>query len=526
MAVTESRPDQRVPAAGDLFADRSRAATLRDTSGDWPSWTLTERQLADFELLATGALTPLRGYLTSKEHESVAGDMTLPDGSFAPWPVTLDVSDDVAGRLDPGTSLALRDTEGTLLGALNVSEVWRADVYLEMTTIYERPPANRPLAARVAGSVEAVATPAHYDFPGMRYTPRALRREVSAHADRVIAYVTGEPMHRAEFELTRRAIEEQPDSQLLLLALVGPGVGSVDRYTRIRCYQALLPAYPPRRAMLAVVPYATRAGSSREALLQTCIAREYGATNVITSDPLVRSQQRTIGIVVTTPALPAATRTLSLEEQERLLDSGQELPRWFTLPEVSAELQRSHRPRSRQGFVVFFTGLSGSGKSTIARVLEARMRERGRTVTVLDGDAVRHHLSAGLGFSRADRDRNIERIAFVAGEVARHGGVALCAPIAPYDEARKNARQAVRDAGGVFVLVHVATPLKVAEQRDPKGLYARARAGLIESFTGVNDPYEKPDDADVVVDTTKTSAEEAAGAVLAWLGQHGYITNR
>jgi sulfate adenylyltransferase len=223
--------------------------------------------------------------------------------------------------------------------------------------------------------------------------------------------------------------------------------------------------------------------------------------------------------------VPPAAHVKKLSETElRLhLAEGREIPQWFTSSVVAQELQRTYPPRQKQGFTIFLTGLSGAGKSTIANVLLVKLLERGdRRVTLLDGDLVRKHLSSELGFSKEHRDLNIRRIGFVASEVTKNGGIAICAPIAPYDSTRKEVRDMVEKGGG-FVLVHVATPIEICERRDRKGLYAKARAGKIQQFTGISDPYQVPNDAEVAIDTAKLTPEEAAEKILAFLEREGYV---
>jgi sulfate adenylyltransferase len=381
----------------------------------------------------------------------------------------------------------------------------------------------------------------------------------------VVAFQTRNPMHRAHFELTLRAAREL-EANLLIHPVVGmTKPGDVDHYTRVRCYQRLLERYPHNTAMLSLLPLAMRMGGPREALLHAIIRKNYGCSHFIVgrdhagpgndsngrpfygpydAQELLRQHEEEIGIrmvpfrmVVYVEDLdgyrpqdevPEGARVLSLsgtELRDRLAD-GREIPEWFTFPEVAEELRRTHPPRQHQGFTVFFTGLSGSGKSTVANVLMVKLLEMGgRPVTLLDGDIVRKHLSSELGFSKEHRDLNIHRIGFVASEITKNGGIALCAPIAPYDSVRKAVRHMVEPGGG-FVLIHLATPLEVCEQRDRKGLYAKARAGVIKQFTGISDPYEPPDDADVVIDTSDLSPEEAAQLVILHLEHEGYVGAR
>ncbi len=556
----------------DLQADRARAAELKALSREWPSWTLRPRQLCDLELLASGGFSPLTGFLGRRDHESVCSQMRLADGTLWPIPVNLDVDEAVALGLAPGGRLVLRDPEGVMLAVLHVAEIWRPDRRQEALAVYGTDDVAHPGVAHllestepwyVGGRVEALQAPAHHDFRTLRLTPAELRAEFGRLGwRRVIAFQTRNPLHRAHFELTVRAARET-EANLLLHPSVGlTKPGDVDHYTRVRCYQAILGRYPQHTVKLALLPLAMRLGGPREALWHAIIRKNHGCTDFIVgrdhagpgkdksgrpfyepyaAQALVRGHEGELGIGVVPfremvyvserdaympeEEVPEGAAVLSLSgtELRRRLAEGREIPSWFTFPEVAAELRRSHPPRSRHGFTVFFTGLSGAGKSTVANVVLSRLLEMGgRPVTLLDGDIVRKHLSSELGFSRKDRDINIRRIGFVASEITKNGGIALCAPIAPYDAARREVRAMIEPLGG-FVLAYVDTPLDVCESRDRKGLYAKARAGLIEGFTGISDPYEPPTDAEVVLKTAEITPDEAAQQVILHLEREGYI---
>ncbi|HEY5034093.1 MAG TPA: bifunctional sulfate adenylyltransferase/adenylylsulfate kinase, partial [Candidatus Dormibacteraeota bacterium] len=415
----------------------------------------------------------------------------------------------------------------------------------------------------VGGELEGLQVPLHYDYGDLRHTPAELRAIFQQRGWRqIVAFQTRNPLHRAHFELTLRAAK-QVEANLLIHPVVGmTKPGDVDHYTRVRCYQAIMPSYPPGTAMLSLLPLAMRMGGPREALLHAIIRRNHGVTHLIVgrdhagpgkdslgrpfygpyeAQEMVRLHEDELGVQMVPfqemvyvedrdtympdDEVPKGARVLSISgtEQRRRLNEGAELPSWFTPPAVAAELRRSYPPRSKQGFTLFFTGLSGSGKSTIANVVLVKLLEiGGRPVTLLDGDIVRRHLSSELGFSKEHRDLNIRRIGFVASEITGNGGIAICAPIAPYDATRKEVRHIVEPRGG-FVLIHVATPIEVCEERDRKGLYAKARAGILKEFTGVSDPYEKPADADLVIDTTGVTPAEAAQQIILHLEREGYI---
>ena len=569
-------PNHLNPPHGGVLVDPmvgpDRAAELKEASRDWPSWDLTPRQLCDLELLLNGGFSPLTGFMTRAEYEGVVEGMRLPGGLLWPMPITLDVDEEFADTLESGGRLALRDPEGVMLAALHVEDVWRPDREAEAVKVFgtdnpEHPGVDHLLRRTgpvyVGGRLEGLQLPVHYDFRTLRPTPAELREELARMGWRkVVAFQTRNPMHRAHQELTLRAAKEV-EANLLIHPVVGmTKPGDVDHYTRVRCYQALLGRYPKHTVKLALLPLAMRMGGPREALWHAIIRKNHGCSHLIVgrdhagpgsdssgkpfygpydAQELVRRHEEELGVAMVpfkmmvyveekdcympVDEVPEGVRTLSIsgtELRERLA-AGREIPSWFTFPEVARELQRSHPPRHRQGFTVFFTGLSGSGKSTVANVLMVKFLEMGgRPVTLLDGDIVRKNLSSELGFSKEHRDINIRRIGFVASEITKNGGIAICAPIAPYDSVRKEVREMIQPRGG-FVLVYLNTPLEVCERRDRKGLYAKARAGIIKEFTGISDPYEAPEDAEVVIDTSDMTPDEAAQIVLLHLEREGYV---
>ncbi|HEX3126482.1 MAG TPA: bifunctional sulfate adenylyltransferase/adenylylsulfate kinase [Thermoanaerobaculia bacterium] len=555
-----------------LLVDADRSAELKAASRDWPSWDLTPRQLCDVELLVNGGFSPLTGFMGRADHDSVCERMRLADGTLWTIPILLDIPRELADKLRPGTGvLALRDPEGVMLAALHVEELWDLDAMASAAATFGTTDAKHPGVAAlsrsnpvcVGGRLEGLQLPVHYDFRQLRHTPAELRAEFIREGwRRVVAFQTRNPMHRAHCELTMRAAKEA-QANLLIHPTVGmTKPGDLDHYTRVRCYQAVLGRYPQHTAKLALLPLAMRMGGPREAVLHATIRKNYGCTHFIVgrdhagpgndsqgkpfygpydAQELLRTHEEELGVKMVPfqmvtyvedqdtymPAdeVPPGARTLDISgtELRRRLQEGREIPTWFSFPEVAEELRRTHPPRHKQGFTVFLTGLSGSGKSTIANALLVKFMEMGgRPVTVLDGDIVRKHLSSELNFSKEHRDINIRRIGFVASEITKNGGIAICAPIAPYDSVRKEVRSTVEPGGG-FVLVFVATPIEVCEERDRKGLYAKARAGILKEFTGISDPYEEPADADVVIDTTRLSPEEAAQEILLFLEREGYV---
>jgi sulfate adenylyltransferase len=557
----------------DLRVGEARAAELKAASVDFPSWDLTDRQLCDLELLVNGGFSPLRGFMARADYDGVVADMRLGDGTLWPMPINLDVTESVAEDLSPGKMLALRDPEGVMVAVLEVEDVWQPDKHHEAEKVFGTTNPDHPgvgyLFGRsndwyVGGTIHGIDVPIHYDFRRLRNTPARLREQFAEMGWRkVVAFQTRNPMHRAHVELTMRAAADI-EASLLIHPVVGmTKPGDIDHYTRVRAYQAVIPRYPKYTASLSLLNLAMRMGGPREAVWHAIIRKNHGCSHLIVgrdhagpgsdgdgkpfygpyeAQELLAQHEEELGVKMVpfrmmvyveehdaympVDEVAEGQRTLSIsgtELRERLAD-GRPLPEWFTYPEVAEELQRTHRPRARQGLTVFFTGLSGSGKSTVANVLQVKLLEMGgRTVTLLDGDIVRKNLSSELGFSKEHRDLNIQRIGFVAAEIAKAGGVALCAPIAPYDSTRRLVRDLVEGSGGGFVLVHIATPLEVCEQRDRKGLYAKARAGLIAEFTGISDPYEEPADAEVVIDTTAISPEEAAMQIILHLEHEGYI---
>ena len=555
-----------------LVVGDERHEELRQESRDWPSWDLTPRQTCDLELILNGAFSPLKGFMNKGDYDSVCDSMRLESGDLWPIPITLDVTDEVAEEAKKAGHLALRDPEGVMLAVLHVGDVWKLDRDKKAEAVYGTHDRAHPGVAHlydrlnsiaVGGSLEGMQLPAHYDYVRLRHTPEQLRRRFVRQGWRkVVAFQTRNPMHRAHFEMTLRAAKNL-EANLLVHPVVGmTKPGDVDHYTRVRCYEALMPHYPPHTAMLSLLPLAMRMAGPREALLHAIIRKNYGCTHFIVgrdhagpgngsdgkpiygpydAQEIMTKHEEELGIkmvpfkmmvfvedkdaYMTIDEVPEDTRTLQIsgtELRERLAN-GRDIPDWFTYGEVAQELRSTHPPRKAQGFTVFFTGLSGAGKSTIANVLMVKLLEAGgRPVSLLDGDVVRKHLSSELGFSKRDRDINIRRIGYVASEITKNGGIAICAPIAPYESVRQEVREMIESGGG-FIMVHVATPLDVCEDRDRKGLYAKARAGIIKEFTGVSDPYEEPADAELAIDTSNLSPEEAAQEVLLHLEHEGYI---
>ena len=566
-----------IPAHGgelvQLIASAERSAELKAHSREWLSWDLSGRQLCDVELLLSGGFSPLRGFMNRADHEGVCHNMRLSSGVIWPMPITLDVTEEFAKKLQPGSSkVALRDPEGVMIAVLHVEDVWQPDRQAEAKAVFGTTSTvhpgvdyllNRGNAWYVGGKLEGLQAPTHYDFKALRLTPAELRTEFARLGwRRVVAFQTRNPMHRAHVELTFRAAKTV-EANLLIHPSVGmTKPGDVDYFTRVRCYQLLLAKYPPGTVKLSLLPLAMRMGGPREAIWHALIRKNHGVTHFIVgrdhagpgkdkdgkpfygpydAQELFKKHEKDVGVTmvpfsmmvylenedryVPDNEVPQGARVLNISgtELRDRLNEGRDIPGWFTYPEVVRELRRSFPPRHKQGVTIFFTGLSGSGKSTIANVLLTKFLETGgRPVTILDGDLVRKHLSSELGFSKEHRDINIRRIGYVASEITKNGGIAICAPIAPYDVTRKHVRQMIEPYGG-FILVHVATPIETCEERDRKGLYAKARAGIVKEFTGISDPYEVPADAEVVINTADLTAEEAAQEIILHLEREGFI---
>jgi sulfate adenylyltransferase len=557
---------------GELLVSEERAAELKKEAVHLPSWDLTQRQVWDIELLLNGAFSPLDGFLCQADFDSVCKRMRLQNGTFWPIPITLDVSENFVASLSSRDRIALRHPEGIILAVLTVQDIWRADLKEEAQLVYGTTDEthagvfylfHQTHPVYVGGTLKGLEPPPHHTFQHLRHTPLELKSKFKKLGwQKVVAFQTRNPMHRVHVELTKRAAM-QAGANLLLHPVVGrTNSYDVDYFARVRCYQEILKHYPEQTTMLSLLPLAMRMAGPREALWHAVIRKNYGCTHLIVgrdhagpgkdsngkpfygpydAQKLVEQHEDEIGIKMVAfeemvyveesaqymprSAVPKNAKILGLSGTEfrRRLREGLEIPSWFSYPEVIAELRKSFPPRSEQGFTVFFTGLPSSGKSTIAKVLTAKLMEIGqRPVTLFDGDIVRKNLSSELGFSKEHRDLNILRIGYVASEITKNRGVAICAPIAPYAAVRRQVRETVSQYGG-FIEVYVATPLEICEQRDRKGLYAKARAGLIKGFTGIDDPYESPKNPEVLVDTTKTNADQATQQILLHLEKEGYI---
>lgn len=554
-----------------LVAPEERADLLAHAN-TLNSVQLSPRAACDLELLAVGGFSPLDRFMGAADYQRVLDEMRLADGTLFSIPVTLPVTPSDALHLD--TEIVLRDEKNNPLAIMTLDEIYAWDKEDFARKVAGTLDSRHPLVAELtrwgshnlSGRLRVLHLPRHYDFVELRLTPAQVRsRLAAAGRARVVAFQTRNPLHRAHEELTKRAADSV-DGTLLLHPVVGmTKPGDVDHYTRVRAYKALVDHhYEPDRVLLALLPLAMRMCGPREALWHALIRRNYGASHFIVgrdhagpgsdsngkpfygaydAQALMEQHKDDLGItplffdeMVYLPdeeryeqrsAVVNGARIQSIsgtQVREDYLNRGRKLPAWFTRPEVADILAEAYPPRFQQGACIWFTGLSGSGKSTTAEILALRLLEYGRQATVLDGDVVRTHLSKGLGFSREDRDTNIRRIGFVAAEIVRHGGIVICAAVSPYRATRDDVREMVQNAlPDGFFEVFVDTPIEECERRDVKGMYAKARRGEITGFTGIDDPYEAPLQPEITLDTVAHSAEENADQIISLLLARGFL---
>ena len=556
----------------ELFVSADQAQALKAEAGSMPSWDLTARQACDLELLMNGGFSPLKGFNSQADYEVVVDKMRLADGTLWPMPITLDVSEKFAEGVGPGSRIALRDAEGVILAVMTVSDKWTPNKAHEAAQVFGADDLAHPAVhylhniagpIYLGGPIQGLQAPVHYDFKSRRDTPNELRAYFKKLGwEKVVAFQTRNPLHRAHQELTFRAAREA-QANLLIHPVVGmTKPGDVDHFTRVRCYEAVLDKYPQSTTTMSLLNLAMRMAGPREAVWHGLIRRNHGVTHFIVgrdhagpgknsagqdfygpydAQTLFTEYEAEIGVKMVDfkhmvyvqerasyfPAneVPEGCTTLDISgtELRRRLREGLDIPEWFSFPEVVTQLRKTSPARDKQGFTVFFTGLSGSGKSTVANALMIKLMEMGgRPVTLLDGDVVRKHLSSELGFSKEHRDINIKRIGYVASEITKNGGIAICAPIAPYAATRRAVREMI-ESYGAFIEVHVATSLEECERRDRKGLYKLAREGKIKEFTGISDPYEAPTTAELVLDTQGVEVDHCAHQVILKLESLGLI---
>ncbi len=563
---------QNLTPIPELFVSYDSAEKLKLEAAELPSWDLTARQVCDLELLMNGGFNPLKGFMTEADYNGVVENMRLSDGALWPMPITLDISEKFAETIAPGQDIALRDEEGVILAILSVTDRWTPDKHREAEKVFGADDLAHPAvnylhnhagAVYLGGPIIGIQAPVHYDYRRRRDTPNELRAYFRKMGWRkVVAFQTRNPLHRAHQELTFRAAKDT-QANLLIHPIVGlTKPGDIDHFTRVRCYEAVLDKYPQSTTAMSLLNLAMRMAGPREAVWHGLIRANHGCTHFIVgrdhagpgknsagedfygpydAQELFKAHEAEIGVEMVPfkhmvyvlekaqyePADEVeegmTVLNISGTELRRRLQEGLEIPDWFSFPAVVEELRRTKPPRHKQGFTVFFTGLSGSGKSTIANALMVKLMEMGgRPVTLLDGDVVRKNLSSELGFSKEHRDLNIRRIGYVASEITKNGGIAICAPIAPYTSTRRAVREDI-EAFGSMIEVHVATSLEECERRDRKGLYKLARAGKIKEFTGISDPYEVPENAELVIDTESVDVDNCAHQVILKLEQMGLI---
>ncbi len=558
----------------ELYAPFDEAEALKQEAGQLPSWDLTPRQICDLEMLMNGGFYPLSGFLGEKDYTSVVENLRLADGTLWPMPITLDVGQDFAGDLKAGSKIALRDLEGVILAILDISDIYTPDKSKEAEMVFgaddDAHPAvnylhNTAGAVYLGGKITGIHPVTHYDFRARRDSPNEMRsyfRKLGWR--RIVAFQTRNPLHRAHQELTFRAAKEAK-ANLLIHPVVGmTKPGDIDHFTRVRCYEAVLDQYPSSTTSMSLLNLAMRMAGPREAVWHGLIRRNHGCTHFIVgrdhagpgknsagedfygpydAQDLFREHQEEMGIEMVDfkhmvyvqeraqyePADEIEDKenvtvlNISGTELRRRLSEGLEIPEWFSFPAVVTELRKSKPARSKQGFTVFFTGFSGSGKSTIANALMVKLMEMGgRPVTLLDGDIVRKNLSSELGFSKEHRDLNIRRIGYVASEITKNGGIAICAPIAPYATTRRAVREEIEEFGA-FIEVHVGTTIEECERRDRKGLYKLAREGKIKEFTGISDPYDTPENPEIFLETENVEVDNCAHQVILTLESMGLI---
>ena len=556
----------------ELYLSSEFANEEKKAAANYASWDLTPRQICDLELLLNGGFSPLKGFLNEEDYDSVVENMRLKDGSLWPIPITLDVSKEFSKNLKIGEKVALRNLEGVILATIQVDAKWSPDKFREADEVFqtrdEKHPGvnfliNNTGEIYLGGEVVGLEKPQHYDFKSRRQTPNELRKYFQKMGwEKIVAFQTRNPLHRAHQELTLTAAREV-EANLLIHPVVGmTKPGDVDHFTRVRCYEAILDKYPTFSTNLSLINLAMRMAGPREALWHGLIRKNHGCTHFIIgrdhagpgkdtygndfyapydAQSLFKKYSKEIGIemvsfkeLVYVPEqgkfkpideLNSGIKTLNISGSElrRRLYEGIEVPDWFSFPEVLEELRKTLPPLSKRGFTIFFTGLSGSGKSTIANAVLTKLMEMGgRPVTLLDGDIVRKNLSSELGFSKEHRDLNIRRIGYVASEITKNGGIAICAPIAPYSKTRLSVRNEIAQYGS-FVEIHIATSLEICEKRDRKGLYKLARQGKIEAFTGISDPYEIPEKPELRLNTENASVDYCAQKIILKLQSMGLI---
>jgi sulfate adenylyltransferase len=539
---------------------------------DLASLVLSQRQLCDLELILNGGFAPLNGFMNKADYLEVLKTMHLVDGTLWPMPITLDVDSQFAEKVKRGEEVALRDAEGLLLAILQVGDIWQVDKQKEAESTFGTTDETHPGVFYlnhqvkdfyIGGRLLEISLPHHYDFNHLRFAPSKLKEIFGERGwSKIVGFQTRNPMHRAHQELTLRA-QAQIGGAVLLHPVVGmTKPGDIEYYLRVRCYEHVLKTYPKETAFLALLPLAMRMAGPKEALWHAIIRKNYGCTHfivgrdhagpgkdrngnnfygpydaqhltmqykreleieIIPFQEMVYSHKQARYLPVDQFPKDETRAAISGTELRERLQKNLDIPAWFSYPAVIDELRKANPPKHKQGFTLFLTGLPSSGKSTLANALSLRLRElTDRQITLLDGDVIRTHLSRGLGFSQEDREINITRVGFVAKEITKHGGIAICALVAPFAQARNKVRQMIIEAGG-FIEIYVSTPLQVCEVRDRKGLYKKAREGVIKQFTGISDPYEEPSSPEIKINTENVGPSEIIDSLIKQIKALGYI---
>jgi sulfate adenylyltransferase len=559
----------------ELYETEKPLGELKRLASDLKCWDLTKRQICDIELLLNGSFSPLIGFMRQTDYCKVLEEMRLESGALWPMPITLDVTKKFSLKLAIGEEIALKDQEGTILAIMTITDKWTPNKVIEAKKVYGTTDINHPGVnyllneaehIYVGGPIVGLESPTHYDFCDNRHSPNKLKENFKKLGwTKIVAFRPKNIIHRAHQEMTLRVTKEV-GANLLIHSITGmTNSGDIKHYTKIKCYKAVLTNYQPSTTQLSLLNLATRMAGPREVIWHGLIHKNYGCTHLIIekdsveesldskNKPLYNSHeaqnlfryyeeemgikiinaQEMIYVEETSRYQPVeeamnnglTTKTISKPELEHHLDTGLNIPEWFSFPSVLTEIRRTRPLLSSQGFTIFFTGLSGSGKSTIANVLMSKLMEIGsRSVTLLDGDIVRKNLSSELGFSKHHRDLNIRRIGYVASEITKNGGVAICAPIAPYSKTRQLVRQDVEN-WGTFIEIYVATSLEECERRDRKGLYQKAREGKIKEFTGISDPYEVPQKPEIRLETENVNVQDCVEKIIYKLVNLGLIKN-
>lgn len=538
------------------------------------SITLSTKQLCDIELILDKSFAPLRGFLNKADYLSVVEKMRLENGDLWPIPINLDIDQNTVNLIGDDKRIALRDKEGFLIAIMSIEDIWKPNKKIEADKIYgtyseEHPGVyhlyNNTNDFYIGGEIEKISLPPHHDYQNLRIRPNQIQKKIQKSKKlNTIAFQTRNPIHKAHLELIKRSMKEY-NANILIHPVVGmTKPGDIDYFTRVNCYKKLVKHLPSDSTLLSLIPLAMRMAGPREALWHALIRKNYGCTHLIVGrdhagpgntsngDPfygpyeaqeLVKEHEKEIGIKIVPfklfvyvdekkefyeiDKIPKGLKSTNISgtELRRKLNEGEDIPEWFTYPEIASELKKAYPPKNKKGFTLFFTGLSGSGKSTIANALMSKLLEKNhRKVTLLDGDIVRTHLSSELGFSKEHRDLNITRIGFVASEITKNGGIAICAPIAPYKKPR-NLNRSLISENGEYIEVHISTPIETCEKRDVKGLYAKARAGIIKGFTGIDDPYEAPINPEIKIDTTNIAIHDGVDIIMSYLSKQGLVND-